>query len=261
MQPTVAVLAAVVGYLIGAISFARIVVRLKTGGGVETARLTTPDGRGHMVVNAISASAVRLQLGPRYGILVAALDILKAFVPTLALGLAFPGQPYNLIYAAATAFGHNWPIYYGFRGGNGQAVILGGMLAIDWAGALVTNGIAMLVGFTVLKDGLVGDVGGIPLLVPWMWWRHGASSPEMAYAIAVNVAWWVAFWPNLKQYLALKRAGHLPSAEHGVSMFRMDFGFMRRLAPRHYAEIDSVAARVRREGKDEPPDEFPAERG
>ena len=235
-----AVFAAALGYLIGAISFARIVVWLKTGGSVEAAQLTTPDGRGHMDVTTVSASAVRLQLGPRYGILVGVLDILKALVPTLALRLAFPEQPYYLICAAAAPFGHNWPIYYRFRGGTGQAVILGGMLAIDWVGALATNGVAVLAGLTVLRDGLISDIGGIPLLLPWMWWRYGVSSPEMAYAVAANAAWWISFWPNLKQYLALKRDGHLPTAEHAVSMFRMDFGFMRRLAPRRYAEIDAM---------------------
>ena len=261
MQPIVAVFAAALGYLLGAVSFARIVVRLKTGGDVEAARLTTPDGRGHMVVTTVSASAVRLQLGPRYGILVGVLDILKAFVPALALRLAFPEQPYYLICAAAAPFGHNWPVYYRFRGGNGQAVILGGVLAIDWVGALVTNGIAMLAGLTVLKDGLIGDIGGIPLLLPWMWWRYGVTSPEMAYAVAVNVAFWVAFRPNLTQYLALKREGHLPSAEHAVSMFRMDFGFMRRLAPRRYAEIDGMAADARHDDDDEPPAEHTAQSG
>ncbi|MDF1543350.1 MAG: glycerol-3-phosphate acyltransferase [Anaerosomatales bacterium] len=242
MEPQIAVLAAATGYLLGAISFARVVVRLKTGGDVETARLTTPDGGGHLTVTAVSASAVRLQLGPRYGILVGALDILKAFLPTLGFLLLYPGQPYYLICAAAAPFGHNWPIYHRFRGGNGQAVILGGMLAIDWAGAVVTNGAATLLGLTVLSDGLIGDIGGIPLLLPWMWWRYGISSPEMLYAAAVNVAWWVSFRPSLQQYLALKRNGNLPTAEHAVAMFRMDFGFMRRLSPRRYEEIDELRA-------------------
>jgi len=259
MQPTVAVLAAALGYFVGAISFARIVVRIKTGGDVEAARLTTPDGRGHMVVTTVSASAVRLQLGPRYGILVGVLDILKAFLPTLALRLAFPGQPYYLICAAAAPFGHNWPVYYRFRGGNGQAVILGGMLVIDWVGALVTNGIATVAGLTVLNDGLIGDIGGIPLLLPWMWWRYSLASPEMAYAATVNVAWWISFWPNLKQYLALKQEGHLPTAEHAISMFRMDFGFMRRLAPRRYADIDATAADAQAREADDPNSEGTAE--
>jgi hypothetical protein len=133
------------------------------------------------------------------------------------------------------------------------------MLAIDWVGALLTNGIATLAGLTVLRDGLVGDIGGIPLLLPWMWWRYGLTSPEMLYAVAVNVAWWIAFWPNLRQYAALKRAGHLPSAEHAVSMFRMDFGFMRRLAPRRYAEIDAMATDASQGEADDTPEDRSAE--
>jgi hypothetical protein len=46
----------------------------------------------------------------------------------------------------------------------------------------------------------------------------------------------------LKQYLALKRGGHLPTAEDSVVMFNMDYRFMRRLAPRTYAEVDKRAA-------------------
>jgi glycerol-3-phosphate acyltransferase PlsY len=235
------VAAAAIGYLVGAISFARIVVRLRTGGRVAPVDLTTPDGRGRLRSQAISATAVRLQLGARWGMLVGLLDILKAFVPTLALRLAFPDQPYFLVCAAAAPFGHNWPIYHRFRGGNGQAVILGGMLAIDWVGAVVTNGAATLLGLTVLNDGLIGDIGGIPLLVPWLWWRTGGDPWHVGYALAVNVAWWASFWPSLTQYLRLKRAGHLPTAEHAVAMFRMDFGFMRRLSRRRYADVDAAA--------------------
>ena len=51
------------------------------------------------------------------------------------------------------------------------------MLAIDWVGALVTNGIALGLGMTVLRDGLIGDIGGIPLLIPWMWWRLTGTPP------------------------------------------------------------------------------------
>lgn len=245
MSPGIALLAVAAGYLLGAISFARIVVRLRTGGAVAPVDLTTPDGRGRLRSTAISASAVRLQLGPRWGMLVGVLDILKAFLPTIVLKLAFPDQPYFLLCAAAAPFGHNWPVYHRFRGGNGQAVILGGMLAIDWIGALVTNGIATVLGLSVLKDGLFGDVGGIPLLIPWLWWRTGGDPWYVGYALAVNIAWWVSFWPTLRQYRQLKRAGHLPSAEHAVTMFGMDFPFMRRLSRRRYAQVDQTAAEFR----------------
>jgi glycerol-3-phosphate acyltransferase PlsY len=240
MNPSMAAAAAVVGYLLGAISFARLVVRIRTGGPVAPVDLRTPDGHGRLRSGAVSASAVRLQLGARWGLLVGLLDILKAFLPTLAFRLLFPDQPYFLICAAAAPFGHNWPIYHRFRGGNGQAVILGGMLAIDWVGAVVTNATATLLGLTVLNDGLIGDIGGIPLLVPWLWWRTGGDPWYVGYALMVNVAWWGSFWPTLTQYRRLKRDGHLPTAEHAVTMFRMDFGFMRRLSQRRYREVDAA---------------------
>ncbi|MGB7982021.1 MAG: glycerol-3-phosphate acyltransferase [Candidatus Nanopelagicales bacterium] len=244
MDLLVACAAGLTGYLLGGISFARIVVRIATGGEVARIELVTPDGQGHLRADAISASAVRLQLGSRYGILVGVLDILKAFVPTLLWRLALPDDPYFLICAAATVFGHNWPVYYRFRGGNGQSVILGGMLAIDWAGALVTNGIALGLGMTVLRDGLIGDIGGIPLLIPWLWWRTDGDPAYLAYAVAVNIAFWVSFRPTVSSYLALKRAGHLPTAEHAVAMFQMDFPMMRKLSRTRYAEIDAQSRRA-----------------
>ena len=168
--------------------------------------------------------------------------MLKAFVPTLAFKLAFPGEPYFLICAAAAPIGHDWPIYYRFRGGVGQSPILGGMLAIDWVGALVTNGAAMGLGFTVFKDGLFADAAGTPLIIPWLWWRTGGDPWYLGYALVVNVVYGIAYWPTVSQYLRLKRQGHLPTAEDGVAMFRMDFPFMRRLSKERYAELDARAA-------------------
>ncbi len=245
--------AAITGYLIGSVSFARIVVRLRTGDAVRPMDMVTPDGGGRLVSGAVSASAVRLQLGTRWGILVGVLDVLKAFLPTLAWRLALPEQPQLLVCAAAVVLGHNWPVFHRFRGGNGQSVILGGMLAIDWVGALATNGFALVLGLTLLRDGMISDYGGIPLAIPWLWWRSNGDPAYIAYAVVVNIAWLVSTWPTLVQYVRLKRGGHLPNAEHSVAMFRMDFPFMRRLARRRYEEIDELIeqrAREQAEGED-----------
>ena len=74
------VLAGVIGYLSGAVSYARVVTRLVAKEDIEPIALTTPDGGAQIVSPTISATAVRLQLGPRWGLTVALLDILKAFV-------------------------------------------------------------------------------------------------------------------------------------------------------------------------------------
>lgn len=110
MDLLVACAAGLSGYPLGGISFARMVVRAKTGGSVAAMELVTPDGPGHLRVDAVSASEVRLQLSSRYGILVGVLDNLKAFSPTLLWRLARPDQPYFLIRAAATVLRMDFPI-------------------------------------------------------------------------------------------------------------------------------------------------------
>lgn len=229
------------GYAIGSISFARIITRLVGGTDVKPIELVTPDGRGRIHADVVSATAVRLQLGPRWGLTVAALDIAKAALPTLAWRLAHPEDVVFLVCAAAVVVGHNWPVWHRFRGGNGQSPIIGGLLVIDWLGVVVTNGASYGISFGLLKDGLLADVGGILLVIPWLWWRFGGDPAYVGYAVAVNVVFWVSFWPNLRQYLALKRGGHLPTPEDAVVMYRMDYRFMRRLSPEKYAEVDRRA--------------------
>ncbi len=239
---TMLALAGIVGYLSGAVSYARVVTRLVAKSGVEPIVLTTPDGGAQIVSHAVSATAVRLQLGAKWGLTVGALDILKAFIPTLAFALLYPEQPYYIACATLVPIGHNWPVFHGFKGGSGQSCILGGLLAIDWIGVVATSVGSQVIGLWVLRDAVLGDAGGIPLVVPWLWMRFGFDPWLMSYAFVVNIAFWIAYWPNLHQYLQVKRSGHLPLPEDALVMFGYDYGFMRKLTPDRYAEVDARAA-------------------
>jgi glycerol-3-phosphate acyltransferase PlsY len=207
--------------------------------------MTTPDGGATISSPTISATAVRLQLGPKWGLTVAALDILKAFVPTLIFYLLYPEQPYYLMAAMMAPIGHNWPVYHRFRGGAGQSCILGGLLVIDWPGVIVTSVVSQAVGLWVVHDAIFADAGGILLIIPWLWWRSGFDPWVMTYAFVVNVAFWIAYWPNMRQFYAAKRAGHLPTPEDAMVMFGFDYSFMRKLSPDRYAEVDARAAAAR----------------
>jgi glycerol-3-phosphate acyltransferase PlsY len=235
-------LAAVVGYLSGSVSYARVVTRLVAEEEVKPLELVTPDGGAKIVSPTISATAVRLQLGAKWGLTVAFADIAKAFVPTLVFYLLYPDQPYYLAAATFAPIGHNWPVFHGFRGGAGQSCILGGLLVIDWVGVVATSVVSQVVGLWVIRDGVIADAGGIFLIIPWLWWRTGFDPWTMAYAFIVNIAFWTAYWPNLKQYLDAKRAGHLPIPEDAMVMFGFDYPFMRKLSPKKYAEVDARAA-------------------
>ncbi len=247
MDYGILLLAGVVGYLSGAVSYARVVTWLVARSEVEPIVLTTPDGGARIVSPSVSATAVRLQLGAKWGLTVGALDILKAFVPTLIFSILYHGQPYYIVCATLVPIGHNWPVFHGFKGGAGQSCILGGLLVIDWVGVIATSVGSQVIGLWVLKDAVLGDAGGIPLVIPWLWVRFGFDPWLMGYAFVVNIAFWIAYWPNVSQYLQVKHSGHLPLPEDALVMFGYDYSFMRRLTPERYAEVDArTAAAARR---------------
>ena len=84
MNLLAALLAIVIGYLIGSISFARLVAgRFAPQQDITKIVVEGTDGEGRFESDAVSSTSVRLHLGPRYGCLVGILDILKAAVPAL----------------------------------------------------------------------------------------------------------------------------------------------------------------------------------
>ena len=112
VDPLVAFFAGITGYLIGSISFARLMVAgLAHGSDVETIEHQIPGGSEVFESGSVSATAVRFQLGDRYGCLAALLDMLKALVPTLAFKLWFPGEFYYLFTAPLAIVGHNYRVF------------------------------------------------------------------------------------------------------------------------------------------------------
>ena len=207
MDPLVALLASVVGYLCGSISFARLVARIAAPQEDLTQTEIKLEGSDDKVVmSAVSSTTVSMHLGAKFGFITVVLDMLKITIPTLAFRLLFPDMYYFLIAATAGMIGHIWPLYYGFRGGRGLSAVYGGMFAIDPIGVFVTSLGGMLLGLFVLRDMLAAYFGGLWLLIPWLWLRtHDVA--YLAYAIAVNVIFLLAMLPEMKQYIRLRREG------------------------------------------------------
>lgn len=206
MNWSMTALALGVGYVCGSISFARIVYAWRRPGeSPPPLRVPTLDGEAELVVrNAVGGTTVMLALGPRWGMLVSALDMAKAFFPTLVFLLLAPGPSY-LAVAVGVLVGHLWPVWYRFIGGGGNSVIIGGMLAVSPVGLLVTQAAGGAVGmFYPAVTFLAGNL----FMVPWFWWRAGPTSPEMAYAIAINVIYLAGQVPHAIETLRMKRAGH-----------------------------------------------------
>jgi glycerol-3-phosphate acyltransferase PlsY len=133
--------------------------------------------------------------------------MLKAAIPALIFRLWQPQSPAYLVAAAMSTVGHNWPLYYGFKGGRGMSPILGGMLVVDWLGVVVTQLVGMLIGWP-LKRTILAIGGGIALMAPWVWFRHH-DGVQLVYVVAMNVIFWGAMAPELREYYRLKREGSL----------------------------------------------------
>jgi glycerol-3-phosphate acyltransferase PlsY len=120
---TAAILAAVVGYLLGSIPFGLLLTRLAGHGDIRDI------GSG-----SIGATNV-LRTGAK-GIAAAtlALDLLKGTGAVL-IGWEW-GEAAALAAAAAVIVGHMFPVWLGFRGGKGVATALGVLIAIAWPVAL-----------------------------------------------------------------------------------------------------------------------------
>ncbi|BAJ64670.1 MULTISPECIES: glycerol-3-phosphate acyltransferase [Anaerolinea] len=199
------ILSVLIGYLFGSISFARIIVRrLSPEVDLTQAAMPIQGVDDPMPLKTVSATTAGLMLGEKVGGVIGILDMLKAFIPVLVIRLIFSDQPYFLLTALSSTIGRNWPLYYRFQGGRGISTIYGGLLAIDWLGAVLTSVGGMLLGIAVLRDFALVFPLSLLLIIPWMGVRTG-SLWYILYALGVNVLFWIAILPELKEVARIRR--------------------------------------------------------
>lgn len=94
--------------------------------------------------NAGATNTLRvLGIGPALSVLL--LDVLKGIVAIL-LGMTFSGEDWVIALCGLAAIvGHNWPIYYGFRGGKGVATTIGVLAMLMFFEALFAGMIAIII--------------------------------------------------------------------------------------------------------------------
>ncbi len=109
---------AIITYLLGSISFAYLIGKKLKGIDVKD------------YGNAGAATVYRAVSRPA-GALVLILDVTKAIIPTyIALKVLHLDYKVVVLIASLTVAGHNWPIYYRFRGGAGLSCSIGVLLCL-----------------------------------------------------------------------------------------------------------------------------------
>jgi glycerol-3-phosphate acyltransferase PlsY len=202
-------MALILGYLAGSVSFARLITRW-VAPQADLADLDVPvagtDDR--IQVSGVGANTASTILGPRFGCAIACLDMLKVALPMLAFRAFYPGQSYHLFVAAAGLVGHNWPLYHRFQGGRGFSVILASFLVVDWLGAAITLLLGLFLGICLLGNLSVAYVAWLWLMIPWLWIRTHEWI-AVAYAVTMNLIFFVATLPEIRLMLRYRRQGKL----------------------------------------------------
>jgi glycerol-3-phosphate acyltransferase PlsY len=198
MDIAIAISVGTIGYLVGSISFARIVTRfLSPHQDITNYEIPVGGTADRYKVISIGANSAALGHGPRAGMLVSLLDMAKVAIPTWLCQQWLPQPPYYLLLALAGMAGHIWPVYHKFHGGSGFSPVLGGLLVIDWLSVLVAPIAGLFLGMAVLRNIVVASLAWLWLLIPWLWFRTH-SLAHLAYALAINILFVLAMIPEIK---------------------------------------------------------------
>ena len=197
-------LTAVGGYLLGSINWAIIItrtifrkdIRTEGSGNAGATNVLRNHGRGPAILTTIgdiAKSMVAVVLG---GWLLSNLQLCDPetvsyqdwIYQNLALIGGYVGGFFCLL-------GHDFPVFYGFRGGKGVLSTLGMFLLLDWRVALACLAIFIVV-VAISRMVSLGSILGIgcgPVLL-YLW----ANSPERAVfsAVVAALVWLLIVWQH-----------------------------------------------------------------
>lgn len=187
----------IVAFLVGAVNPATFIARLL---GADLA--TTGSG------NPGATNAGRV-LGPRWGVLVGVLDVLKGLVPTVVAG-QWLGAHVAYAVGLAAVLGHIWSPFLRGRGGKGVATTLGAVLGVHpWFAVVVVVAFVAtaLVGRRVSFGSLAGSAAMMVLsgLVLLGWAPGDAWTALWLLALAAVVIW--RHHNNIRAWLRQRHLG------------------------------------------------------
>ncbi|MNO43176.1 putative glycerol-3-phosphate acyltransferase [compost metagenome] len=169
----------VVSYLLGSVSFSVLLVRMLKG----------VDIRQYGSGNAGATNTLRV-MGKGPAILVLVLDVLKG-IAAVWLGTWAGGWGTWVAVACGIAaiIGHNWPLYFHFRGGKGIATTIGVMATLVFWPALIA-GIVAIVAIVLTKYVSLGSLLFVAL-TPVILLFSGFTAPELWGSLIIAI---FAFW-------------------------------------------------------------------
>ena len=212
MEIATAIVLFLISYLIGSISFTRLIGRIALPGeDLESTTAKLPDSDIEFSFKSVSATTLRFRAGPKYGIIASILDMAKASIPIIIAQIIWGEPIYSFIISIGVIFGHDFPVYYGFRGGRGVSSLWGSLLVMNWRAIPLTAIPSLLIGLFIIDDGFFAYLSAPLYLIPWALIYKGYG-PWLAYAIIVNIIYWIALLPEIREYLEFRKTGKYEEA-------------------------------------------------
>ncbi|NGQ94591.1 glycerol-3-phosphate 1-O-acyltransferase PlsY [Brevibacillus sp. SYP-B805] len=186
------VLSAAISYLIGSISFSYLIAK----------KLAGIDIRAHGSGNAGATNTLRV-LGKGPAIVVLVLDMLKGMAAMQIAWYLSGGSTVAVAFAGIFAIiGHNWPVFFQFRGGKGIATTLGVALMLSWK-AFVVSGILCLLVILVTRYVSLGSLVFVTAL-PVTLWIFTGDAALFGVSLFVTLLGYVRHYSNIRNLLAGK---------------------------------------------------------
>jgi glycerol-3-phosphate acyltransferase PlsY len=178
-----------IGYLLGSVSFSYLAGKLLKG----------IDIRKHGSGNAGATNTLRV-LGVGPGITVLLLDALKGVVAVLVGHWLGESSSLLLVLCGMAAIaGHNWPIFFGFRGGKGVATTVGVMLSLAFLPTLY----AIIIAVIAIAITRYVSLGSLLLtaLLPIFIWFSGLPVEIFCLSLVLFMFAWVKHRRNIVKLL------------------------------------------------------------
>lgn len=179
----------VIGYLLGSVSFSFLAGKLLKG----------IDIRQHGSGNAGATNTMRV-LGKGPGITVLLLDVIKG-ITAVWIGSFLSGgnSLIEVLTGISVIAGHNWPIFFGFRGGKGIATTIGVMATLAFFPALYAGIIAIL-SIVLTRYVSLGSLLFTALLPIFIWFM-GLSDEILVLSLLLFVFAWFKHRSNIVKLL------------------------------------------------------------
>ena len=191
-------LTAIVSYLIGSVNFSILLSKMLSGKDIRES------GSG----NAGATNMLRTY-GKKMGVITLLLDVLKGIVVILlsrfVKNIAGTDEIYPVIsYIAGVCviLGHNFPLYFGFKGGKGVATSLGVVLMLDWKVGLIVAVVAIAVTRYVSLGSILGGAMYIVIEIVKMIVTKNVDAIQLVCVVIIGGLLIARHHANIKRLLS-----------------------------------------------------------